>query len=449
MSLILGFLIAIALAGFSFAALTRGPWALLLVLLQFPAEQLLQSYYVFFVANPEAFNIAVGLISGTAVLVTLLRESGAMASFLNTGSVALWVYVAYAAVTVLWSPLTNARPFPSGAIAYVVLFLVIGPILLNGTRDLRTLMTISLVLGTVLGLLIVSNPNAEFIRGRYVLRFASMGSATDSNPLAMADLGGYIAIISVLSRFQGAALLWFFIRGFAVLIGTILLLDSGSRGQVIMAGVVIVAFYPIAHQIEDVRRFIGRVVLLGLVVIAVLFASQYLSAAGTERRWESDAVLEASQGRIANIGILLSAWFKDPTKWLQGLGNGAFASLDTGSRQPYVHNVLAEALGEFGIVGLVLLGTALMSAVIAGRRLFVRFATFPFERADVAALLATATFSFLVSNKQGNIWVSMPTFMLLILVIRFERITRDEEHINASSECDAEESDQQQSAHAV
>lgn len=449
MSLILGFLIAIALAGFSFAALTRGPWALLLVLLQFPAEQLLQSYYVFFVANPEAFNIAVGLISGIAVLITLLRESGAMASFLNTGSVALWVYVTYAAVTVLWSPLTNARPFPSGAIAYVVLFLVIGPILLNGTRDLRTLMTISLVLGTVLGLLIVSNPNAEFSRGRYVLRFASTGSATDSNPLAMADLGGYIAIIAVLSRFQGAALLWFFIRGLAVLIGTILLLDSGSRGQVIMAGVVIVAFYPIAHQIEDVRRFIGRVVLLGLVVIAVLFASQYLSAAGTERRWESDAVLEASQGRIANIGILLSAWFKDPTKWLQGLGNGAFASLDTGSRQPYVHNVLAEALGEFGIVGLVLLGTALMSAVIAGRRLFVRFATFPFERADVAALLATAAFSFLVSNKQGNIWVSMPTFMLLILVIRFERITRDEEHINASSECDAEESDQQQSAHAV
>jgi hypothetical protein len=91
----------------------------------------------------------------------------------------------------------------------------------------------------------------------------------------------------------------------------------------------------------------------------------------------------------------------------------------------------------------------IVSAVIAGRRLFVRFATFPFERADVAALLATATFSFLVSNKQGNIWVSMPTFMLLILVIRFERITRDEEHINASSECDAEESDQQQSAHAV
>jgi hypothetical protein len=447
-SVVFGIVIAIALLGTALAAITRGPWALLLVLLQFPTEQLLQSYYVYFVANPEAFNVAVGLIAGIAFAVMLLRESSAMASFLNTGSVTLWIYVAYAAVTVLWSPLTNARAFPSGSIAYVVLFLLIGPILLNGTRDLRSLMTISIALGSLLGFLIVSNPNAEFIRGRYVLRFASTGSASDSNPLAMADLGGYIAIIAVLSRSQGAAALWFAMRVVAVVIGTILLLDSGSRGQVVMAGLVIVTFYPIAHEIADVRRFIGRVVLLGIVVTAVLLASQYLSAAGTERRWESDAVLEASQGRLANIGILLSAWFRDPTKWLQGLGNGAFASLDTGSRQPYVHNVLAEALGEFGIIGLGLLGTAIVSAAIAGRRLFLRFAALPFERADVAALLASTTFSFLVSNKQGNIWVSMQTFMLIILVIRLERITRHEESVSPQSDIGAEQSEGQLAAHA-
>ncbi len=426
MSVIFGIIVLLAILYLLGMSLTRLPWALVLVMVQFPAEQLLQSYFVFFVTRSEAFNAIVGLVALIAVLSTALRGQRIFGGTLNLASICMVLYLLFAAASTIWAPTTAANPFPSGALAYIFLYIFLGPLLLQSLQDLRSFMTMSVVLGTLVGIMILTNPNAEFIRGRYSLKFAGIGLAADSNPLAMADLGGYIAIVAALYRPPVAATAWLLLRIVAIGVGAVLLLDSGSRGQVVLAGFVVLAFYPIANRIENIGQFLGRALLLILLGVVVLLASYYLTSYGTERRWEGGEVLSASELRVINIKLLLAAWFKSPIYWLGGLGNGAFAYLDVGARQPYVHNILAESLGEFGLIGFSLFIVVIGCTIAAGGRLFRAFRDLADQRSEIAALLATTAFSFLVSNKQGNVWVSTQTFMLFLLVTRLERIVSRE-----------------------
>ncbi len=432
MSLIFGIIVLLAILYLLVMSLTRLPWALVLVMVQFPTEQLLQSYFVFFVTRSEAFNGIVGLVAVIAVITTALRGQPMFRGSFNLASICMVLYLIFAATSTTWAPTNVASSFPSGAIAYIALYIFIGPLLIQSLADLRSFMIMSIILGTVVGAMILANPNAEFIRGRYLLKFAGIGLAADSNPLAMADLGGYVAIVAALFRPPTAAFVWLALRIVAIGVGVVLLLDSGSRGQVVMAGLVILAFYPIANRIENIGQFLGRVLLLGLLAAAAVFASYYFAAAGTERRWDGTEVASASEIRINNIRLLLSSWFRNPVYWLGGLGNGAFAYLDAGARQPYVHNILAEALGEFGLIGFSLLMIVIGCTVAAGKRLFQTLKDFAKWRSEIAALLATTVFSFLVSNKQGNIWVSTQTFMLLLIVTRLDRIIAQDGPIQLS-----------------
>jgi len=419
----LGTITVIVLLGL---AIAKPIIALSLVITQFVLEQILQSYYPFFVTQNSAFNILVAIMAVLS-FIWLITRSGNQIKFWNSATVATVFYFCFAAASSFWSPNTETDNFSLATLVYIFIYILIGPILINSIMDLRNLFLYLLVIGTILAFLVLLNPNSEFIRGRYLLKFAAVGSASDSNPLAMADLGGLLVVISGLLPPPSKNILWTIIRILAFSTGSILLLDSGSRGQVLLSYFVVLIFFPISNVILNFKQFIFRIVILIGLIAIVVFSSIYFARSGTEKRWQLDELQMASGGRLESIILLLSEWIKTPSRWVGGLGNNSFSQLDISSHQPYVHNIIAEALGEFGIVGFLVLISLLFITIISGFKLFIKFKDFLLYRGVIGTLLGVTFFMFLVSNKQGNIWVSIQLFMFLIIIVRTYKMTETED----------------------
>ena len=407
-------------------AIAKPMIALSLVITQFVLEQILQSYYSFFVTQNSAFNILVAVIAVIS-LAQLLTKAGNQIKFWNSATFATVFYFCFAAASSFWSQSTETDNLTLATLVYIFIYILIGPILINSITDLRNLFFYLLVIGTILAFLVLLNPNSEFIRGRYILKFAAVGSASDSNPLAMADLGGLLVVISGLLQPPSRNILWIIIRILAVGTGSILLLDSGSRGQVLLSYFVVLIFFPISNVIVNYKQFIFRVIGLISLIGIVVFSSIYFASSGTEKRWQLDELQMASGGRLDSIILLLSEWIKTPSRWVGGLGNNAFSQLDTASHQPYVHNIIAESLGEFGIIGFLVLISLLFFTIVSGFKLFIKFKDFLLYRSVIGTLLGVTFFMFLVSNKQGNVWVSIQLFMFLIIIVRTYKITETED----------------------
>lgn len=426
MSVVFQFLATITVILLLGLAIAKPMIALSLVITQFVLEQILQSYYSFFVMQNSAFNILVAVIAVFS-LTRLLTIARTRTKFWNFATFATLFYFCFAGASTIWSPNTQVDNLTLATLTYIIIYILVGPILINSIIDLRKLFSYLLVIGTILAFLVLLNPNSEFIRGRYVLKFAAVGSASDSNPLAMADLGGLLVVISGLLPPPSKNVLWKIIRILAVGTGSILLLDSGSRGQVLLSYFVVLVFFPISNAILNYKQFIFRVLGLISLIGIVLVSSIYFASSGTEKRWRLDELETASGGRLDSIILLLSEWIKKPSSWVWGLGNNSFNQLDTASHQPYVHNIIAESLGEFGIIGFFVLISLLFITIISGFKLFIKFKEFGLYRGVIGTLLGATFFMFLVSNKQGNVWVSIQFFMFCIIIVRTYRITETED----------------------
>jgi hypothetical protein len=407
-------------------AIAKPMIALSLVITQFVLEQILQSYYSFFVTQNSAFNILVAIIAILS-LTRLLTKAGTQIKIWNLATILTLFYFCFAATSTIWSPNTQAENLTTATLTYIIIYILIGPVLINNIIDLRNLFIYLLVIGTILAFLVLLNPNSEFLRGRFILKFAAVGSASDSNPLAMADLGGLLVVISGLLPPPTKNILWIIIRILAIGTGSVLLLDSGSRGQVLLSYFVVLVFYPISNLISNYKQFMVRAIgLIGLIGV-VMLSTIYFASSGTEKRWQLDELQTASGGRLDNIILLLSEWIKTPSRWVWGLGNNSFNLLDTASNQPYVHNIIAESLGEFGIIGFLVLISLLLITIISGFKLYIKFKDFELYRGIIGTLLGVTFFIFLVSNKQGNVWVSIQLFMFFIIIVRTYRMSETED----------------------
>ena len=84
-------------------------------------------------------------------------------------------------------------------------------------------------------------------------------------------------------------------------------------------------------------------------------------------------------------------------------------------------------MAELGIPAFLLLLTALWISVRSGIILFQRFRESPSHRASVAILIAMLAYQILLANKEGNLWSSVNLFLFMLLLVRIEILTRDQE----------------------
>jgi hypothetical protein len=134
---------------------------------------------------------------------------------------------------------------------------------------------------------------------------------------------------------------------------------------------------------------------------------------------------------------LLQHWLKasdgDPTVFLLGLGNSAsFSQRIIGF---YPHMVVPEILGEEGLLGLGLFGSAVWVSIRSMRNAYRLSKDVPVHRGILATLAASFTFAFLLSFKQGSLLsFSAELFSFAILIERQTRLLAFEKNDQVGEE---------------
>ncbi len=405
-------------------ALLSSTWAATLVALMFALEQGLQASSGFFISNVQFVNVFVGALTAVAVGSILLRRPDEIRHTVLFPLIGTLVLYLWSAASLAWSPSTLHGPqYVRGGIPYILLFVVLAPMLVPNVDRLGAMMRLMLYLGTALVLLLVVNPNLTFYSGRLGLQIEG---SVRSNPLAIGELGGCLILLATLLREGPKQWLMNGARALAFLIGGLLALQSGSRGQLIFAVGLALILLPVSKRIKNVFQFVATLVLVVLVVPLLVWLAQTFLYADVLGRWDTEQLSGGFAVRLLNDIDLLAVWAGNPVAWIAGLGFNAFAVVTTaGAKEHYPHNIFVEVLAEEGLPMFVLMLLVFFRTFRDGLWLFRRYAEQPVERASISALIALALYFFLIANKQNNLWGQGPLFLYCCMIARIRARTAE------------------------
>lgn len=383
------------------------------VLCMFGIEQIAQSASVFYVQYRSLVNLTIGGLVLVAYLGRVHQGRGLLPRYDAVGWLALSLY-GYALVSLIWTP-DPASAWTQWAThwPYIVTLVLLMPPLLDDVRELERGVQVLLLVGmSVIALVLLTGQWT----GR-ALALQGLQTAEGGNPLAMAQMAGYVAIAAVLLNFSGVGRVWQVLRWAIMAACLVVVVKSASRGQFGALLLSILLFLPFART-----GAAGWRVLVVAWAVGVGGALAYW-ALGTysvelEGRWSGEAIELATGGRLQSAATLLEAWSRSGASIVIGLGNSAaFALLGI-----YPHNVPVEILAEEGLAGL-----GLFSAIVilAGRAFFRLTRKVAGDRRGggaVSVLGALSVFEFLLLLKQGSLLGNPLFFALVASLYRIERL---------------------------
>lgn len=353
----------------------------------------------FLLKNSKIANFGVAII----VVLGIIRLWRSGAGFYYAKKMpAAWVLglilYLYAFVSLWWGP------NPSQALEvwgleypYMLVIAVLAPILVTDLDDIYPMVNWTMLVGSIIGILLVFKANWG---GRGIIYYGEVSAFYESNPLALASMGGTLTVISAMLLFHKGKVirwLWLFPVG---LLGAWIMLRSGSRGQLGAAAIAI-----FIGLILSVRKSIVRPVLVfGLALfIFVLVGVESLEKYGFSlRRWVStDQSAQDMAGRYEMAIMLLSYWRSNLLSIVFGLGNSsAFHYIGW-----YPHITPLEVLAEEGFVGLVIYLAMLFFAV---REALIGMRIAKFQKNEklfqvVTLLVALFVFEWVLTLKQGSL----------------------------------------------
>jgi hypothetical protein len=417
------------------AGLFSSSWALALAVLMFAFEQSLQASSDIFRANLWLTNVAIALVVGASAFRVVSTQRLPFFAYATPIWIGTCVIYMWSAATLIWTPSAEkAWEIISWGIPYFLVFVVATPILLRGIDSVGAYSRALLYGGTLIVLLLVINPEFTNMGGRFGFQIEGK---VRSSPLAIGELGGTLIIVASLLRQGPNQALLNIARAAAFIMGAMLALQSGSRGQLLFAVVVALTFYPISKKLKSLPAFVGTVLGLAVIIPAVYFVAQAVLLSEGTARWDAAKIDEGVQIRFANSLDLLGAFVTNPAAWLFGLGANAFSSISaTTAGEGYVHNICVETVSELGLPMFVVFAVLVASTAQTSFRLFKRFADHPMERASLSVLLALAAYQFLLVNKQGNLWSNYMVFVYMIFIAKLNVLTQTDDAEVMSEEAD-------------
>ena len=403
-----------------------------IVVVMFPMEQIIQAAvpYLRTGMGSVVVNAGVAASAVSAVVVSRLRGHQVGRGFLNRSTVACIGLYAWSLVTVVWSPAkeTAMKTIWEG-VPYLFLHVFIAPLLFDEINDLVRCCRYILILGIIVGLGFIANPEFVMRAGRLVI---DLGGGVSSSPLAVGELGGSLLIVSALAHRGSLGVIGLMLQVAGLLVGLVVALKSGSRGQFIFAIPVAFLFLPVASPIKNLRNFLASTVAITAIAFLADFLYSNLLENNEAKRFSVDSMLYGSSsamGRVQNVFALALEWLSSPFSLLFGTGYSSFASLPEAGDQDYSHVLFADALFELGVPGALLLTVCLSGAVEASRTLFRRYRYEPGARAAVASFMALGVYGALLVNKQGSLWnVPLLFFFTSALARLASRIDQNESY---------------------
>jgi hypothetical protein len=412
--------LTILAAGFVGAIFNAG-WSIAFCFVLFPLQQLLWSSVDLFFAMRTLPNYLVATAVAMGLVQRIVKSTSDFACALNPVSIGSITLYVWSALTLLWTP-----SFQSGSeiviqgIPYVLLFLIAMPLAADTIAVISDFRRGILWLGTVTLVAITLSPAFSFWSGRLVFQFSSEAR---TNPLAIGELGGLLFLAALLgppSMKSGFYLLPKFI---AAAVGLVAMLQSGSRGQLIGAVSIGVLTLPLARPNQNIVRTIGYLFIGFLILGVIPLVAQWSVDAQSLDRWNTGDLAGASEGRLSNILDALSGWIRSPLYWIPGMGANAFTSVSTAASEGWIHNLTAELLVEYGILGLGLFATLVILTFKDIRWLFDRVKEDPEHRASLALLSAVLVFELFLAQKQANLWGDFGIFGIMCIIARIRRKT--------------------------
>ena len=407
-----------AIAGSLFIALWKYPAvALAGVLCMFGLEQWGQATTTFFAQHHAATNFMIGGILILALVIQGVRKGFSIfAGYPTVGWLTLALFL-YAFTSTQWAPRPDisldlwAKGWP-----YLVTFLVLSPLVVTETKDLRSAYTALLLIGGSLSILLLFFVKWET---RRIVLDHGLG-----NPLAVAAMAGMVVLIAILADPWPQSKLWLPAKWVLVALCLALVVKSGSRGQLLGVVVLSAVCWPISRGMGSSRQFIGWILLLlffgGITTWAMqeFWAEQETYYAGGNR-WSEQAMQGAMSGRLDQALLLVGLWYSTPETVLFGLGNSA--SFDPRILGIYPHFVPLEILAEEGLIGFTLFLLTLFVTARNALRCYRHVQGIPSERPLFAVLIATFLYALLLALKQGNLLGNLELFLFGIVLGKYDQ----------------------------
>jgi hypothetical protein len=311
----------------------------------------------------------------------------------------------------------------------VIVFGFLMPLVISDLDDLRTTLYTVLTVGTAISVMVMTMGEWQ---GRTLLFQVGTVLAEEGlergNPLAIAGIAAYVALIAMLMNFRGKARFWQVIRYGVIGLSFALSVKSGSRGQTVSIIFCVLCFLPYSRRFKDIRGFLALAISIAIFSVITLWLLAKLTTdentPGVGDRWSYEGFIGSYQeGRIDQSLYLLHAWAAaGPVAWFIGLGSSA--SFDPNIVGFYPHVVFAEVLGELGLVGWVMLWLFPIFAYQNLREMWRYVKDDPEERGLIATLGGLILFEIMMSFKQGSLLSSHIAFAFIIMLGRVTLTTR-------------------------
>ncbi|HZL37961.1 MAG TPA: hypothetical protein VFC78_21775 [Tepidisphaeraceae bacterium] len=401
------------------AVVVRPASALAAVVLLFSLKQWTMAESLWFLAHRVLTNYAVAAIVGVGFIMALLKNRLNLGRYTTAGWATLGLFF-LAFISYLWCVnqddwITQWTLFGP----YVLMIVLMLPLVIVKPNDLHDGLMATLFFGVPVLLLLLFTVQFEGRGLRFVgMIYVNGQRGNGGNPLATSQMAGHILLIAVLMRFTGIARFWQFMRWIVVALAIMLIVQSGSRGQLIAAVASAVLLLPFSRHIRNVRGFFAIAVLLA-VFGGICFWGYDKFAKGS--RWSLDqSITDIENGRIMPSMNVLGYWISHPGAIVFGLGNSS--SFDVRVNAFFCEVQPADILGEEGLVGIGLWLIVVISCARALNRLRRNPAVNqnPRIRAMAATMFAMFLFEFILSWKEGSLLADPNVFAFAIIFCRFE-----------------------------
>ena len=429
-------LTAIALSVFGLMCLMsvfKPQWALVLILSFMGYEQLMNSFVPFLAQRSWVSNVVAAGFAGLALVSAMAYGRRPFRGLVNANTfliISLYL-LAYAGYTYSMAP-EAAIYFIKTGIPYLVLMLGILPALVCTHDQIQRMSVPLLFVGCILIVLILISPRTEFYGTRLFIDLSYTGGKADrGNPLAIAEVGGLMVIVAALMNPRSSNLLISLLRLGAIILGLSIAFLVGSRGQLVSSAFIAILFYPLAHEIRNVKQFFLRAFSVGTFGFVMLFVSKvFLSASDATQRFSYDQLAQGISGRMYYITTMLQEYGARPGSYLQGLGTGSFNALVTTDSDGflYPHNLVIEVLTHHGLIGFSILFGIFCVTGYHSWKLIRAGLQGAIDRSVVAIVLGLAGYVTLLSMKQGSFLViPVPFYMYMVISKIYTRSVLDGE----------------------
>lgn len=407
-------------------AATRPPVAFALMLHLFSIKQVMQAHCASLRSSlfgTQFVNYAIAATCALAAVAVFFRRDRPFHGLINSTAISILLLFGWSVISLLWSPGREiGLAVVISQLPYFILVIGLSPMLLFDADDVAKSFTWLVGLGVCLCLIILSSNQFTSVYGRLAVDLAA---GVRSNSLNLGELGGMMVILAAALRrgFFGPFRVW--IRVAVLILGALLALRAGTRGQFFLSFFVAIVMTPVAAPVRNILGFFSTALLVGVVGV-VLLALLSTQLEGYEaQRFSLESMLygqSSASSRATNLAVLAKAWREQPQAYLLGLGYSTFPTLTESGGDPYSHVLFADALFELGLPGAAALGISIFLGIKNWILLFREsaYGGNERERSAMAAIGGLVLFQLLLVNKQGALWGIPPLFAWLLLLARLQ-----------------------------